>query len=311
LAYNQEEYVAEAIQGAFSQTYSPLEIILSDDCSTDRTFEIMQEMAAAYKGPHRVVLHRNSRNLGGPAQCINAVSSAWHGILIIGAAGDDVSLPHRTDVIYREWVKSNRSAFSLWSKVIAIDKKGQRIPRPPDPLFNYADLQDVLKGEAYVLGASHAWHRAVFDTFGPLGKDILAEDGVIAFRSSLLGKVVHIDEPLVLYRIQHKPTSVPGTAEDLAVRRRRHAVHLLAIQLQQQADYHLAGDADPKVESALSTIIAKYQFMLNMASLRGSRAVPLALKALGGDVPARLIIRELVKSLFPRLHLWKRKRRAI
>jgi len=30
--YNQEQYIREAVEGAFAQTYSPLEIILSDDC---------------------------------------------------------------------------------------------------------------------------------------------------------------------------------------------------------------------------------------------------------------------------------------
>ena len=35
-AYNQEQYIREAVEGAFSQTYEPLEIILSDDCSSDR-----------------------------------------------------------------------------------------------------------------------------------------------------------------------------------------------------------------------------------------------------------------------------------
>ena len=34
-AYNQEKYIREAVEGAFAQTYAPLEIILSDDCSTD------------------------------------------------------------------------------------------------------------------------------------------------------------------------------------------------------------------------------------------------------------------------------------
>ena len=33
-AYNQERYVREAVEGAFAQTYQPLEIILSDDCSS-------------------------------------------------------------------------------------------------------------------------------------------------------------------------------------------------------------------------------------------------------------------------------------
>ena len=56
LAYNQEPFIREAVEGALAQTYAPLEIILSDDCSTDRTFEIMQETVAAYRGPHKVVL---------------------------------------------------------------------------------------------------------------------------------------------------------------------------------------------------------------------------------------------------------------
>ena len=64
IAYNQERFIREAIEGAFAQTYEPLEIILSDDCSPDRTFDIMQEMAAAYDGPHKVVLNRNEPNLG-------------------------------------------------------------------------------------------------------------------------------------------------------------------------------------------------------------------------------------------------------
>ena len=59
ISYNQEAFIRDGVEGAFSQTYSPLEIVLSDDCSRDRTFEIMQELAAAYRGPHRVILNRN------------------------------------------------------------------------------------------------------------------------------------------------------------------------------------------------------------------------------------------------------------
>ena len=39
-AYNQEKYIREAIEGAFAQTYEPIEVILSEDYSTNRTFEI-------------------------------------------------------------------------------------------------------------------------------------------------------------------------------------------------------------------------------------------------------------------------------
>ena len=58
-AYNQEKYIREAIEGAFAQTYEPLEIILSDDCSVDRTFEIMTEMVVNYRGKHCIKLNKN------------------------------------------------------------------------------------------------------------------------------------------------------------------------------------------------------------------------------------------------------------
>lgn len=51
-AYNQQEFVGEAIQSALNQTYSPLEIIISDDLSTDSTFEIIQNAVSKYKGRH-------------------------------------------------------------------------------------------------------------------------------------------------------------------------------------------------------------------------------------------------------------------
>ena len=50
-SYNLEHFIREAVEGAFAQTYSPLQIILSDDCSTDKTFEITRAMAASTADP--------------------------------------------------------------------------------------------------------------------------------------------------------------------------------------------------------------------------------------------------------------------
>src|SRR5690554_1366599 len=98
-AYNQEKYIREAIEGAFSQTYEPLEIILSDDCSTDRTFEIMKEKADAYDGPHEVRVRQSSNNLGTVGHIIEVANEA-RGELFIVAAGDDVSSPFRSERLY-------------------------------------------------------------------------------------------------------------------------------------------------------------------------------------------------------------------
>ena len=59
MAYNQESFIREAVAAAFAQDHDDLEIVLTDDCSTDATFAIMQDMAAAYTGPHTIILNRN------------------------------------------------------------------------------------------------------------------------------------------------------------------------------------------------------------------------------------------------------------
>src|SRR5436309_1782231 len=125
-ALNQERFIREAVEAAFAQTYSPLEIILSDDHSEDRTFEIMKQMAAAYRGPHKIILNQNParRCIGGHINRIIEISS---GELIVGAAGDDVSLPERAQVTYETWEKSGRRATSIYSNFTQIDESGNPI----------------------------------------------------------------------------------------------------------------------------------------------------------------------------------------
>jgi glycosyltransferase involved in cell wall biosynthesis len=54
LTYNQATVVEAAVQSCLAQVGEPLEIVLSDDASTDGTYALLLEMAAAYRGPHQV-----------------------------------------------------------------------------------------------------------------------------------------------------------------------------------------------------------------------------------------------------------------
>lgn len=104
-AYNQERFIREAVEGALAQTYSPLEIVLSDDSSSDGTFRIMEECVSTYSGPHQVVLNRNASNLG-IADHINTILSLCKGDLIVMAAGDDISYSERVAVLIDTWLKN-------------------------------------------------------------------------------------------------------------------------------------------------------------------------------------------------------------
>lgn len=208
-AFNHERFIRDAIEGAFAQTYSPLEIILSDDASEDRTFAIMQEMAAAYGGPHAVVLNRNPTN-SGVASHMSRIFSIATGELVVANAGDDISLPHRVDAIWQAWEAGSRKFPGVHSRVIPMDQWGDTAVAKPvrlgNDMFQFEDglaaASQFLRMETpVILGATAAWHRGLVERFGPLPPAVAYEDMALGFRARLLGGMIFIDDPLVLYRL--------------------------------------------------------------------------------------------------------------
>ncbi|MEG4167236.1 MULTISPECIES: glycosyltransferase [unclassified Microcoleus] len=57
--YNGEAFIGEAIQSALAQTYANIELIISDDGSTDRTIAIAQSFQSQTSVDFRIILHRN------------------------------------------------------------------------------------------------------------------------------------------------------------------------------------------------------------------------------------------------------------
>jgi glycosyltransferase involved in cell wall biosynthesis len=202
LAYKQEQFVREAVAGALAQTYSPLEIILSDDCSPDGTFAIMQEMATAYRGPHNIILNRNPNNLGIGAH-LSRVMELAGGEMIVGSAGDDVSLPNRVIKLFESGWINFPQAGSVYSGMHFMDNAGRLIPNgvahlTPQHSRNIVEAADCIR--VGVPGCTHAYRKELFEVFGPLPTDVVNEDEALAFRSLLLGGIRHVPESLVHYR---------------------------------------------------------------------------------------------------------------
>lgn len=230
-AYNQEAFVREAIEGAFAQTYSPLEILLSDDCSTDRTFEIMQEMAATYRGPHKVRLNRNDRNLG-PAKHLSRQYELISGEFRVGSGGDDISLPCRMERLVDLWLRSGKRSVGIFSDAIIIDDQGQEVrprnftvlPSNPGDLIALSltsghatvrlrplnDPHGVLN--SWVQGSTYGYDKRLWAVFGGLQRGIIQEDVILMIRALLLGSIAYIDEPLVKYR-RHARNVFPDYVE--------------------------------------------------------------------------------------------------
>lgn len=82
--YNRSKYLKEAIASALNQTYKNIEIIVTDDCSSENP----QAIVASFQDP-RIRFRRNAKNLG-VAQNIIAAVNEGRGKYIASLNDDDI-----------------------------------------------------------------------------------------------------------------------------------------------------------------------------------------------------------------------------
>jgi glycosyltransferase involved in cell wall biosynthesis len=101
--YNGERFIQHQLDSFVRQTRLPDELIIADNCSTDRTVEIVREFAAS--APFTVHLFINERNLGVRRNFERAIS-ACSGDLIFLSDCDDVWYANKIDLMeqaLRRW----------------------------------------------------------------------------------------------------------------------------------------------------------------------------------------------------------------
>lgn len=270
LGYNQASFIDEAVHSAFSQACEPLEILLSDDASTDSTFNRMQALARSYPGPHQVVLRRNERNLG-VGMHYNEVVKAACGELIVTMAGDDVSLPDRVAATAAAWDASSRKLDLIASHLIDMDQAGRDHGIiKVDDLSNWPDVKAWANRRPYIVGASHAFTRRLFDRFGPFRADLAYEDQILTLRAICSGGATTVDQALVRYR----RGGLSGRMSDFSGARyvqwtQRHNKQYLAQHEQWLNDAKVAG-CFQIVEAATHHERSRELFMRDLLAAKGT-----------------------------------------
>lgn len=202
--YNQRDYVADALKSAFAQDYPNLEIIFSDDRSSDGSYERAKMIAGDYTGPHSVVIRQSSENRGLISH-VNDVVAAATGEIFIFTAGDDASAPGRTRFVIDALVGSEDGSAAFcdpwpfagdlqWSKFC------EQVPTTTASIRSLPWPEVFKVRGAVAPGALWAYHRSCFDVFGPLPANLISEDSALPIRAALLGSVLHIQQPLLARR---------------------------------------------------------------------------------------------------------------
>lgn len=149
--YNQEPYVAQALDSILMQkTGFPFEIVAADDCSTDRTQEIILDYQKRYPG--KIVTFFPEHNLGGCRKLTGCIDAGlFRGKYLSYLEGDDYWLDENRLQTLVAFLEENPkySRVSYRRKVIDQDGKNLGFDIPTDVLGKPFTIEDFLAGKNY------------------------------------------------------------------------------------------------------------------------------------------------------------------
>ena len=286
LAYNQERYVEAAARSCLAQESEPLEIVFSDDASSDRSHEILGAVAADYRGPHRVVVRRNESNLGITAH-YNRLLDESCGELLITAAADDTSHRERAARLLAAWDATDRRADLIASPLVDVDADGvEHGVIEVDDLATAGGIDGWLRHRPFIIGAGHAFTRRMMRTFGPIDPAIHHEDQIMVFRALAAGGALTVDAPLVRYR-RGGASATPAlrSAAQMRAWRMRRLHQEIAEREQLLRDAGVAGCGDA-VAAALEPLRVRQVYLGRLYDADSARQRWQALFMAGGPAPA-------------------------
>jgi len=218
--YNQEKYVRESLEGALAQSYSPLEIIVSDDCSNDNTVEVIQKVLADYKGPHDVRFNRNDKNIGLGGHFSKVVGQLARGSHVVTVGGDDISEPDHVEMAVR-LIREQESTTLIDLSARTIDTKGEILSLSNGPRsFQRLTLEDYLVSARFpkTCAPARIFLKEFYDMFGEIHADCKTEDSVMVFRALLSGGYSRAPDIAIKYRRHQEALSSHGQWKRLSPR---------------------------------------------------------------------------------------------
>lgn len=184
--YNGEIYIEEQLNSILIQLNDGDEIIVSDDGSTDRTIEIIEQI----NDPRIKIYHSPFRNL--ILNFENALNKVT-GDIVFFSDQDDIWYENKVEEI----VKLLKTYDLIYTNASIFKEK-----KEDNHLFNtrqnYSVIRNFIKNNC--LGATMAFKAKLLKYSLPFPKKIPMHDMWIYFISAFYGKTFYYNKPLIYYR---------------------------------------------------------------------------------------------------------------
>ncbi|MEM7714852.1 MAG: glycosyltransferase [Cyanobacteria bacterium P01_A01_bin.68] len=244
--YNYERFLPEAIDSAINQTYQNTEVIVVDDCSTDKSRDVI----ASYGDKVIPIYHKEN---GKQAVAFNSGFAISKGEIIIFLDADDYLHTNAVERVVSVW-KPNLAKVHYRLQVVDTHRKslGFSYPQGGKPLSSGEVWRTILKVGAYqsVATSGNAINRKALEQVFPISDEYkLTADDYLSMLIPFYGEIVAINEPLAAYRIHTSNQWALATVNAERFHRFvRHDLqnHQLLIQKANELGYELPEDFEQR-----------------------------------------------------------------
>ena len=203
--YNGEKYLKEQIESILNQTYSNIRLIISDDCSTDKTIEIIKEYEEKDK---RITLYSQEKNLGFVKNFEFLLTKVENRIYMLSDQ-DDIWLPEKVEATYNYLKESN--ADLVFADLTVVDDDENIINKSFNQLMNLTrKIEKTINSYELtylyncVTGCTIMTKKEKIGEILPIPAKSkhMYHDHWIALITSIKGNVAYLPKQLIKYR-QH------------------------------------------------------------------------------------------------------------
>lgn len=167
--YNVENYIEEAIDSILRQTYTNFELIIVDDCSTDRTYQKCLDYS---KKDTRIKLYKNEQN-SKIEFTLNKALEYSSGKYIVRMDGDDISDSRRLEIM-KNYLDDHLDIKLVGTSTITINADGKEIGKNV-AIDDFSIIQKTCLLKTPVV---HIWmtYKTIYDELNGYRKFFASED---------------------------------------------------------------------------------------------------------------------------------------
>jgi glycosyltransferase involved in cell wall biosynthesis len=203
--FNYAAFVGQAIDSALAQTYTPTEIIVSDDASSDNSCEVVESYIARKPG---IRLLRNPH--GGMAANLNSAYRNCSGDIICLLDADDTFLPGKIEAVVKAFQSHPQAGFAIHRASLVDNQKRQRGLYPLLSALPTGDCAQTTYDNAGILmglppTTNLALRREIADEIFPIPMEYTGyAEQMIHRLAPLMTELCAVDEPLARWRLHGK-----------------------------------------------------------------------------------------------------------